>query len=87
MFTRATTLADAFITATAKKMKTEKVDHQTGAGNWIARKVILNTERGKFGTVTEFDKRPVDPRKKAAMEAPVNKPFLVHEEDLSDVPY
>lgn len=87
MFTRATSMADAFISATVKKMKTEKVDHQAGTGNWIARKVILNTERENFGLVTEYDKRPVDRRKVAAMEAAVAAPFLVHEEDLSDVPY
>lgn len=87
MFVRATALADALIAATAKKMQTEKVDHQAGVGNWIARKVILNTEREGFGLVTEYDKRPVDRRKAAAMEAAINKPFLVHEEDLSDVPY
>lgn len=58
MFTRATTLADAFVNAVVKTTKAEKVDHNTGQGNWIARRVILNAERPGFGMVKEFDKRP-----------------------------
>jgi hypothetical protein len=52
-------MAEAFITATAKAMQNNTVDHQSGKGNWIARRVALNaTERGAFGIVTEFDRLP-----------------------------
>ena len=46
--TSPTNMAAAFINATVNKMKTEKVDHQTGKGNWIARRVVLNAENPKF---------------------------------------
>jgi hypothetical protein len=63
MFKRPTSFADAFVSAVVKTTKAEKVDHTTGQGNWIARRVILNAERPGFGMVTEYDKRPVPTHK------------------------
>lgn len=64
MFQRATSLADAFITAAVK----QKVDHQRGTGNWIARRAIQNCERTGFGVITEYDRRPQPPKKE--LDAP-----------------
>lgn len=58
MFQRPTTLAAAFVSAAAKQMHAGKVDHQRGKGSWVARKVLLNTERPGFAVITEFDKSP-----------------------------
>lgn len=63
MFQRPTSLADAFITAAVK----HKVDHQRGQGNWIARRAIQNTERPRFGVVTEYDRSP---KKTKKLDAP-----------------
>lgn len=55
MFKRPTTLAAAFVEAAAKNIKAGKVDHQ----HWVTRRVAMNaTERGQFGIVTEYDRRP-----------------------------
>jgi len=55
MFTRPTTLAAAFIAATARSSgDLTKVDHQ----RWIGRRVALNCERPGFAVVTEYDRSP-----------------------------
>lgn len=90
MFKRATSMADAFITAAAREINTGKVDHQTGKGNWVTRRVALNaTERGQFGMTTEYDHWPKrdKPVVQATAKPEVPKAYLVHEEDLADVPY
>lgn len=58
---RPTNMAEAFINAAVKAgVGTGKVDHQTGKGSWLARKVVINaTERSdRFGTVYEPDRLP-----------------------------
>ena len=62
MFQRPTTLAGAFVAAAAKQMHAGKVDHQAGKGSWVARKVLLNTERVGFAVITEYDKSPKKPK-------------------------
>lgn len=52
-YVRATVMAEAFINAAVKQTRKEKVDHKTGQGSWIARRVMLNYERGSFATVKE----------------------------------
>jgi hypothetical protein len=55
MFTRPTTMAAAFIAATAKSAQDlKKVDHQ----RWVPRRVALNCERQGFAVVTEYDHTP-----------------------------
>lgn len=56
MYVRPTTMANAMVSAVIKAA--EKVDHQTGTGPWINRRIILNTERKGFGLVNEFDHSP-----------------------------
>lgn len=55
MFTRPTALAAAFVTAAADSIIKGEVSND----KWIARVVAHNaTERGRFGMVTEYDRRP-----------------------------
>jgi hypothetical protein len=64
MFTRPTTMAEAFLNATVKQIQTGKVDHVKGTGNWIARHVAVTAQtREGFGLVREYDKRPQAPNK------------------------
>ncbi len=47
---RPTTFADALINAA---LKTPNVNEKKGTGNWVARRVLLNTERPNFAIVVE----------------------------------
>ena len=51
---RPSTMAEAFVNAAVKQ---KNVDTQRGTGNWIARRVILNTERINFAIVCEMPKK------------------------------
>ena len=60
MYTRATTLSDAFLNAAVKKIQAGEVDANTGKGNWIARRTIIDAQQDrKIGLIREFDKRPI----------------------------
>lgn len=88
MFTRATTMADAFLTATAKLMQDnkgdKKVDHHTGTGHWVARRVALQAESSnKSCLIREYDKRPIPPKRLFPVTAS-NKEQPV---EFEDVPY
>lgn len=59
MYARPTTMAEAFINATAKLMREKKVDHQAGKGNWVARRVAIQADSGsKTGIVRDYDHWP-----------------------------
>ena len=59
MFLRPTTLADAFMTATAKQIKAGKINVNKGQGNWIARRCAIDAQQErKIGIVKEMDHRP-----------------------------
>lgn len=68
MFMRATSLADAFVTAAVKRQKAAKkvgqmIDPGAGKGDWKTRRVLLNCERAGFAVVKERDSRPQKPSK------------------------
>jgi hypothetical protein len=57
MYTRNTTLAQAFYTAAQKK-----VDHQRPADSDVVTwRVVNNAQREYFGTIRELDHRPIPP--------------------------
>ena len=59
MFSRPTSLAAAFVAATAAEIQRGKVDHHRGHGHWVARRIALAAEAGShLGIVREYDKRP-----------------------------
>lgn len=63
MYSRPTAMAAAFINAVAKKINAGEVDHQTGKGNWIARRIAIDAEQGrKIGIVTDYDRSPRKPQ-------------------------
>ena len=64
MYQRPTSMAAAFINATAKAINTGKVDHARGIGNWVARRIAISAEsRPNLDIVTNFDRSPSRPRK------------------------
>lgn len=72
-FVRPTSLAAAFVRASASLITAGKVDHSQAT--WIPRRVVHNaTERGEmFGMVREFDKRPAPVQKNAGIRV-LNEP-------------
>jgi hypothetical protein len=59
MYQRPTTMAEAFIVAAVKQgVVSTKVDHRPASTTWVARHVVGNCGEGKFGIVTEYDRRP-----------------------------
>ncbi len=57
-------MASAFINATAKAINAGTVDHTTGKGTWVARRIAISAEqRPHLGIVTDFDRSPSKPRK------------------------
>lgn len=64
MYQRPTSMAAAFINATAKQINAGTVDHVRGTGNWVARRIAISAEsRPNLGIVTDFDRSPSRPRK------------------------
>lgn len=64
MYQRPTSMASAFINATAKAINAGTVDHTTGKGHWVARRIAVSAEqRPHLGIVTDFDRSPSRPRK------------------------
>lgn len=64
MYQRPTSMASAFINATAKAINAGTVDHVRGTGNWVARRIAISAEsRPSLGIVTDFDRSPSRPRK------------------------
>ncbi len=64
MYQRPTSMASAFINATAKAINAGTVDHATGRGHWVARRIAISAEqRPHLGIVTDFDRSPSRPRK------------------------
>jgi hypothetical protein len=62
MFTRPTTLAAALVAATIKQAEKERIDPNTGKGNWIARRVALDIDHHeKAYVVREYDRSPPKP--------------------------
>ncbi len=63
MFTRPTALAAALVAATIKQAEKERIDPNTGKGNWIARKVVLDIEHHEHAfVVREYDLSPPKPQ-------------------------
>lgn len=59
MYQRPTALASALINATAKQINAGTVDHTTGKGHWVARRIAISAEtRPNLGIVTDFDRSP-----------------------------
>lgn len=72
MFSRPTTLADAFINAAVKAEKKNQDLSKPKVDHWLARRVALNTERTGFAVVREFDRRPAAPVKKTLDQATIS---------------